>query len=122
MILHRAAVATAIGLSISLSSPAQSATPYPTRSMAAPRDMGAVTAQASGTALTVTLPLKLRDEAGAEALLKSVSESGSARFHQFMTPAQFKAEFAQSDAGFLHDPKHLQGADQAVAGGGLVQT
>lgn len=98
MILHRTCVAAAIGLSISMSVPALAATPYPTRSMAAPRDMGAVTAQTGGTLLTVTLPLKLRDEAGAEALLKTVSQSGSASFHQFLTPAQFKAEFAQSDA------------------------
>lgn len=96
MILRR--VSMAIAFSISISSPALTATPYPTRSMAAPEDLGAVTAQTGGATLTVTLPLKLRDEAGAEALLKSVSEPGSASFHLFLTPAQFKAQFAQSDA------------------------
>ena len=98
MILHRASVAAASACRSPCPLPRRAPRPYPTRSMAAPQDMGAVTAQTAGTTLTVTLPLKLRDEAGAEALLKSVSEPGSARFHQFLTPAQFKAEFAQSDA------------------------
>jgi len=91
-------VSMAIALSMSISAPALTAAPYPTRSMAAPEDLGAITAQTGGATLTVTLPLKLRDEAGAEALLKTVSEPGSAGFHQFLTPAQFKAQFAQSDA------------------------
>jgi kumamolisin len=107
MILRCVSMAISIGLSISISAPAVTATPYPTRSMAAPQDLGAVTAQPGGTTLTVTLPLKLRDEAGAAALLKTVSEPGSAGFHQFLTPAQFKARFAQPDtdvaaaAGYL---------------------
>lgn len=98
MILCRVSMAIALAMSISFSAPALTATPYPTRSMAAPQDLGAITAQTGGATLTVTLPLKLRDEAAAEALLKAVSEPGSAGFHQFLTPAQFKAQFAQADA------------------------
>jgi len=60
--------------------------------------MGPLSAQAGGAAITVTLPLKLRDEQAAEALLKTVSEPGSAGFHQFLTPAQFKDQFGQSDS------------------------
>ena len=99
MIFHRLSMAAAIGLSmsISISDPLQAGTPYPTKSMPSARDLGSVTAQSAGTTLTVTLPLKLRNEAGAEALLKAVSVPGSANFHQFLTPAQFKAQFAQSD-------------------------
>ncbi len=31
------------------------------------------------------------------------------------------AEFGETGPGLLHDREHLQGADQAIAGGGLVQ-
>jgi subtilase family serine protease len=89
-------MAAAIGVSLFISAPAPAATPYPTKSTPAAQDLGAVTAQTAAE-LTVTLPLKLRDEAGAEALLKAVSETGGASFHQFLTPAEFKARFAQSD-------------------------
>ncbi|MGD0501129.1 MAG: protease pro-enzyme activation domain-containing protein [Steroidobacteraceae bacterium] len=90
-------MATAIGLSIFVYVPAQAATPYPTKSTPAPQDLGSVAAQAAA-GLTVTLPLKLRDEAGAEALLRAVSQAGGASLHQFLTPAEFKARFAQSDS------------------------
>jgi kumamolisin len=97
MIFHRLSMAAAIGISISLSAHALASTPYPTKSMPAARDLGAVSAQTAETTLTVTLPLKLRNEAGAEALLQAISTPGSANFHEFLTPAQFKAQFAQSD-------------------------
>jgi len=89
-------MAAAIGLSMFTCGPAQAATPYPTNDTPAPQDLGAVTAPAAAE-LKVTLPLKLRDEAGAEALLQAVSETGGANFHRFLTPAEFKARFAQSD-------------------------
>ena len=96
MIFRPFSMAAAIGMSLLISAPAPAATPYPTKSTPAARDLGAVTAQTAAE-LTVTLPLKLRDEAGAEALLKAVSQSGGANYHQFLTPAEFKARFAQSD-------------------------
>jgi kumamolisin len=97
MMFRRLSMAAAIGVSMSVSVPMLAATPYPTKKMAAPKDLGAVTAQGGAANLTITLPLTLRDEAGAEALLKAVSEPGSAHFHQFLTPAQFRAQFGQSD-------------------------
>jgi subtilase family serine protease len=90
--------AAALGLAVAVSLPAPAAAPFPTKSTPAPQDLGTVASRSGGTALTITLPLKLRDEAGAEALLKALSSSGGASFHQFLTPAQFKARFAQSDA------------------------
>ncbi len=97
MILRAVSMATAIGVSLVFFAPAPAATPYPTRSTPAARDLGAIGAPTAAE-LTVTLPLKLRDEAGAEAFLQAVSQAGGASFHQFLTPAQFKARFALSDA------------------------
>jgi xanthomonalisin len=96
MTFRQISMAVAIGASISVS--ALAAAPYPTRSTPAAQDIGPVTAQADAATLTVTLPLKLRNEQAAEALLKTLSAPGSAGFHQFLTPAQFKAQFGQSDA------------------------
>jgi len=70
MIFRTLAMAAAIGLSMFTCGPAQAATPYPTNDTPAPQDLGAVTAPAAAE-LKVTLPLKLRDEAGAEALLQA---------------------------------------------------
>src|ERR1700728_2421836 len=95
MVFRRLSMAAAIGVSIYVFAPVLAATPYPTKSMPAPRDLGAVTANAVN--LTITLPLALRNEAGAEALLKAVSDPSSANFHQFLTPAQFKSQFGQSE-------------------------
>jgi subtilase family serine protease len=66
-----------------------------------------VTAQTDGPALTVTLPLKLRNEPAAEALLETLSVPGTAGFHQFLTPAQFKAQFGPSDAEVAAAAAHL---------------
>jgi subtilase family serine protease len=93
MISRRLAMATAIGVLLSISSGVLAMTPYPTKGTPAPQDIGALTAQIGGANLTVTLPLKLRDEQGADALLKTLSEPGSASFHQFLTPAEFEARF-----------------------------
>jgi len=98
MIFRRLSIPIAIVVSIAISASALAATPYPNKSTPAPQDIGAVTAQSGGANLTVTLSLKLRNEAAAEALLQTLSEPGSATFHQFLTPAQFKAQFGPSDA------------------------
>jgi kumamolisin len=97
MMFRRLSLAAAVGVSIYVFAPVLAATPYPTKSMPAPRDLGAVTALGNAVNLTITLPLALRNEAGAEALLKAVSDPSSANFHQFLTPAQFKSQFGQSD-------------------------
>jgi subtilase family serine protease len=76
----------------------KTAVPYPSKDTPIPRDMGTVGDLEGDHALTVTLALKLRDQAGAEALLKQVYDKTNPNFHQFLTPAQFAAKFAQSDA------------------------
>lgn len=44
-------------------------------------------------AISVTITLKLRDLAGAEAMMRSVSTPGDALFQQFLTPEQVQAQF-----------------------------
>ena len=90
-------MAAAIGLTIFICGSAHAATPYPTKSTPAPQDLGAA-GTLDAADMTVTLPLKLRDEAGAEALFQAVSQSGGASFRRFLTPEEFKARFAQSDS------------------------
>ncbi len=104
MNFRQISMAAAIGASLSVS--ALAGTPYPTRSSPAAQDTGPVTAQADGAALTVTLPLKLRNEPAAEALLQSLSVPGTG-FHRFLTPAQFKAQFGPSDADVAAAAAHL---------------
>ena len=72
--------------------------PYPTRHTPAAVDLGAVSGSAAQATRTVTVALKLRDPAAAEAALKSVYDPASAQFHHFMTPEQFKTRFAPSEA------------------------
>jgi subtilase family serine protease len=76
----------------------KTALPYPTKDTALPRDIGTVSDIEGSGSLTVTLALKLRDEAGAEALFSKLYSTTSPSFHQFLTPAEFKAKFAQTDA------------------------
>ncbi len=73
------------------------ASPYPTRDTPAAKDMGPITAKSTMSTMTLTLPLKLRDAAGADALLQSISTKSSADYHRFLTPSQFRARFGASD-------------------------
>jgi len=77
--------------------PSWAGTPYPSRQMPAPKDLGALTAQAETSDITITLALKLRHVEAAGQLLEALSNSKSAKYRQFLTPAQFKAQFGASD-------------------------
>jgi len=52
----------------------------------------------AATALSLTLDLRLRDAAGAEALAASVSDPASAQHGKFLSPAEYKKRFAATDA------------------------
>ncbi len=101
-------------------SPSWAGVPYPTKKMPATRDVGTLSAQSSAGDLTVTLPLKLRDSQAAEDLLAALSDDTSPSFHQFLTPAEFKAKFAQTDADVAATIAHLAAyglhAERAGAG------
>jgi kumamolisin len=74
---------------------------------AAPKDLGALTDQVATDEVTVTLPLRMRNAAAAESLLAELSLQGGPQFHQFLTPAQFRALFAPSDQDVATVAAHL---------------
>ena len=71
--------------------------PYPNRQAPAPRDLGTLAAQGDTSDITVTLALKLQHAEAAGQLLEALSNTKSPKYHQFLTPAQFKAQFGASD-------------------------
>jgi kumamolisin len=71
--------------------------PYPNRQTPAPRDLGALATQGDTSDITVTLALKLQHAEAAGQLLEALSNTKSPKYHQFLTPAQFKAQFGASD-------------------------
>jgi subtilase family serine protease len=96
--LHRRAFALALHAGVALSAlqaaPAL-AVPFPTRDTPAALDVGPL---AAGQPITLTVPLKLRDPIGAEAMLKHVSTPGDALYRKFLTPSQFQTRFGPADA------------------------
>jgi len=91
---HACAIAA---LSLTAVTASASAVPYPSKATPAPRLVGAATEFYGTSPLSVTLTLKMPNQAAAESYLQSLSTPGSATYHQFLTPAQFRAKFAQSD-------------------------
>jgi subtilase family serine protease len=81
-------------LAVSMS--ATAGTAFPSKSTPAPQDLGAIESP-TRTLVSVTLPLKLRNTAAAETLLKSLSDPSSASFHQFLTPQAFRAQFGPAE-------------------------
>jgi subtilase family serine protease len=62
-------------------------------------DQGALVDLGAGEApMTVTLPLNLRNLAGAEAMMIRVATPGDALYHQFLTPDQFRTAFGPDEA------------------------
>lgn len=86
---------------------AQAGVPYPTKETPRPVDAGLLSAQPSAGTITVTLPLKLRDEKGANELLQAVYQKDSPSFHQFLTPEEFRTRFGQTDADIAKVTAHL---------------
>ena len=71
----------------------------------APTDLGA----ASPTQVrTLSLGLTPRNSAALDALIESVSDPKSASFRQFLTPAQFAAQFGQTPAAVAQVTAYLQ--------------
>lgn len=108
MKIHWLANACAIGaLSLSALTASAAAVPFPSKNTPAPLVAGEATEFYGAAPINVTLTLKLSDEAGAQAYLQSLSTKGSANYHQFLTPAQFRAKFAQSDESVAAVAKSL---------------
>jgi subtilase family serine protease len=58
-----------------------------------PADLGSFVDRAGDRAISVSLALKLRDAAGAEAMMRRIATPGDPLYQQFMTPEQVKAQF-----------------------------
>jgi subtilase family serine protease len=94
LVSSRLALAVSALLAVSVSAVAEPA--FPSKATPAPLDLGAVVAQ-SGTTISVTLPLKLRNIDAAESLLQNLSDKNSASYHKFLTPQEFRSQFGPSD-------------------------
>ena len=98
---------------------AGAAVPFPTARTPHPQDVGR-TVEAR---LSVTVVMRLADEAGAEALLARVSTPGDALFRHFLTSAQFASRFAPSAEGVAETRAVLAGYGLTVerAGTGTLR-
>ena len=107
---------------IALANPTWAGMPYPSRHMPAPSDLGPLAAQDEAGNITVTLALKLRHAEAAAQLLEALANTKSAKFHQFLTPAQFKAQFgaADQDVAALSAQLAVYGLSAARAGASVV--
>jgi subtilase family serine protease len=90
--------ACAIGaLSLSAVTAFAAAVPYPSKNTPAPRLVGEAREFYGAEPRSLTLTLKLSDEAAAQSYLQSLYAKGDPNYHRFLTPAEFRTKFAQSD-------------------------
>ncbi|HEY2623584.1 MAG TPA: protease pro-enzyme activation domain-containing protein [Dyella sp.] len=73
-----------------------------------PKVQAQVSPLASTQVLHVAVSLNLRNAAQLQAFNKSVNTPGSANYHQFLTPDQFKAAYAPTDAQVQSVVTHMQ--------------
>ncbi len=98
MTLRDFAAATALLIGALNAGTALAGVPFPSRATPAAVDAGALDVATATAPITLTVPLKMRDPQGAEAMLTHVSTPGDALFHKFLTPAQFQTRFGPADA------------------------
>ena len=67
-----------------------------------------VSALESSQPLNVVVSLKLRNADQLDALLAEINKPGSANYHKYLTPAQFKAQYAPTDAQVQAVVAHLK--------------
>jgi subtilase family serine protease len=94
------AVIAAVGIAAAL--PASAATPQPRATLdAAPSWTAKATAGSDASAsqqLRMSVTLKLRNQAGAEALARAVSTPGSASYRKFVSADAWRSQYAPTDA------------------------
>jgi subtilase family serine protease len=94
------AVIAAVGIAAAL--PASAATPQPRATLdAAPTWTAKASAGADASAsqvLRMSVTLKLRNQAGAEALAQAVSTPGNKSYRKFVSAAAWRSQFAPTDA------------------------
>jgi subtilase family serine protease len=107
MISLRYWVSAAVALGIIGISAAGAAPPEPV-------DLGSLTERASEQPISVTIALKLKDLAGAEAMMRQVATPGDPLYHQFLTPKQIQAQFGPSEATVASVIAQLHGRGLSV--------
>ena len=101
-------LATAVTIAIGSLAAAQAvAAPTAVRTFVQPnvQDLGVASPSA---VKTFTVGLAMRNAAALDPLIASISDPSSPNFRQFMTPAQFAAQFGQSDATVAQVVAYLQ--------------
>jgi kumamolisin len=88
--------------------------PFPTARTPAPQDLGALTAAGSGAPITVSVLLKLRDQAQLEALVAAQHQPGNAQFRHFLSPAQFQRRFGPAPATVAAASAYFRGLGLTV--------
>jgi xanthomonalisin len=68
----------------------------------------AVTQLEASQPLNITVVLKGRNDAQLDAFLNELNDPGSAHYHQYLTPAQFKSHFSPTDAQVQAVVSHLR--------------
>ncbi|WP_083340479.1 S53 family peptidase [Chromobacterium vaccinii] len=81
---------------------------------AAPQDLGKVEQATPAQKLTVTIALSLRDRDAAARYLQEVHTPSSPNYHQFLTPSEFRARYAPSEASVAKVSARLQAAGLSV--------
>jgi subtilase family serine protease len=71
---------------------------------------------ASGQKISFRVALRLRDAAGAEGLAQAVSDPNAASYGGYLTPAQFNARYAPSDASVARVRAFLKSSGISVTG------
>ncbi|WP_434633604.1 S53 family peptidase [Chromobacterium sp. CV08] len=86
-------------------------------------DLGKVEQTAPAQKLTVTVALHLRDRDAAARYLQEVHTPASPNYHRFLSPAEFRARFAPTDASVERISARLQAAGLGVKriGSSLLQ-
>lgn len=106
--IYRTCIATAI-LGMLGASTAQAGT------ASAAVDVGSLSGAQARQPISVTVALKMRDQAGAEALMQHLAMPGDPLYGKFLTPEQVEAQFGPSDADVQKVTETFIAAGLAVA-------
>lgn len=78
------------------------------------QDLGKVEQAAPAQKLTVTIALSLRDRDAAARYLQEVHTPSSPNYHKFLTPSEFRARYAPTEASLAKVAARLQAAGLSV--------
>lgn len=105
----------ALGLVASAVAASAAPAPYPSALTPAPADLGVARAVLGNESVTATVALQPRNALAMEALLAATYTRGSPQFRKFLSPEEFKAQFAPSDDVVAQVTHRLQSAGLQVS-------